>query len=61
MPVSFIIAQVAVHFHQLIHSKSISEIATHLGFDSLRSFSALFVRMEGMSPTEYRALASLSK
>lgn len=40
---------------------SISEIAAHLGFDSLRSFSALFVRMEGMSPTEYRALASLSK
>lgn len=40
---------------------SISEIAAHLGFDNLRSFSALFIRLEGMSPTEYRALASLTK
>ncbi|MGN0747942.1 MAG: helix-turn-helix domain-containing protein [Aristaeellaceae bacterium] len=40
---------------------SISEIAAHIGFSSLRSFSALFVRMEGMSPTEYRRLATLSK
>lgn len=43
----------------MLTNLSVTEVASSLGFDTLRSFSALFTHLEGMTPTEYRKLASL--